>query len=318
MFGELGYFVMLHTSRSVKPELESDGNRARELGYEAGVEVGVIRCLAHGFPTPLARWHCHDEYELHLITASTGKCFVGDWIGNFEPGQFVMTGPRLPHNWISTDAPDCGIPERDLVIQFPPMPVETALQQLPDASQLSQLLERSKRGIEFFDFSAKAQTYWRRIEAGRPLMRLGIFLELLDELVHSDNYRLLSGTQIQGGGRGSENDAQINFVISRILENYADEFCVADLAEELGQSESHFSRFFKQATGNTFTDFLTRVRITHACQLLMETDRQITLICYETGFNNISNFNRRFHDIKGVTPSAFRQKMRSRFGENKH
>ncbi len=304
---------MTNTPRQPRPELEMDCYRSSKLGYEAAQEVGMIRCLAHGYPTPLARWHCHEEYELHLITASSGKCFVGDWISNFEPSQLVMTGPRLPHNWISTNVPEGGCPERDWVIQFPHHPIEATLQQLPDARFFFQLLERSKRGIEFFDFSEKMLTYWHRMKSSQQLMRYGIFLELLDELAHHNNYRLLSAVALQGGG--DESNAQVNLVINRILENPTQDFCVADLAAELDLSESHFSRFFKQATGNTFTDFLTHVRITRACQLLMETDQQVTLICYDVGFNNVSNFNRRFHEVKGMTPSEFRQQMKFRFGQ---
>ncbi len=273
--------------------------------------MGIIRCLAHGYPTPLARWHCHDEYELHLITASSGKCFVGDWIGNFEPGQLVLTGPRLPHNWVSTNPPEHGYPERDWVIQFPHDQIDTTIKQLPDARLFSQLLERSRQGIEFFDMSEMALSYWRRIKSSQPLKRYGIFLELIDELAHSDNFRLLSTSKLQGDS--SENDAQINLLINRILENPAGEFSTPELAAELHLSTSNFSRFFKKSTGNTFIKFITHIRITKACQLLMETDRKVTLIGYETGFNNISNFNRRFLEIKGVTPSYFRQQMKSRF-----
>lgn len=298
-------------NKSQQPELESESYRSAKLGYEPPHEVGIIRCLAHGYPTPLARWHCHEEYELHLITASTGKCFVGDWIGNFEPGQLVLTGPRLPHNWISTDSPESGFPERDWVIQFPHAPIEHTMKLLPDTQYLSHLLERSKRGVEFFDFGDKALEYWHRMKSSQQLMRYGIFLELLDELARTDNYRLLSSVRLQGDG--NESDAQVNLIINRILEDSSRDFSVADLATELDLSESNFSRFFKKATGNTFTEFLTQVRIARACKLLMETDRQITLIGYETGFNNISNFNRRFHDVKGMTPSQFRKKMKSRF-----
>jgi AraC-like DNA-binding protein len=87
----------------------------------------------------------------------------------------------------------------------------------------------------------------------------------------------------------------------------------ADIAAELGMSESRFSRFFHRATGNTFTDFVNRVRINRACQLLMESDRLITDICYVVGFNNIANFNRRFRDIKGMTPRDYRRQVESRF-----
>ena len=86
------------------------------------------------------------------------------------------------------------------------------------------------------------------------------------------------------------------------------------MAAELGMSESRFSRFFRRATGNTFTDFVNRVRINRACQLLMETDRPVTHICYEVGFNNVANFNRRFLEIKGMMPSEFRRQADRRFG----
>jgi AraC-like DNA-binding protein len=85
------------------------------------------------------------------------------------------------------------------------------------------------------------------------------------------------------------------------------------VAAELGMSESRFSRFFRRATGNTFTDFVNRVRVNRACQLLMETDRLVTHICYEVGFQNVANFNRRFRDIKGMTPTEFRQQADHRF-----
>lgn len=88
----------------------------------------------------------------------------------------------------------------------------------------------------------------------------------------------------------------------------------ADVAAELGMSESRFSRFFRRATGNTFTDFVNHVRINQACQLLMNSDQYITNICYAVGFNNVANFNRRFLEIKGTTPSEFRKQAESRFG----
>ena len=115
--------------RRRQPELELDASRMPSLGYEAAEDVGFIRCLDHGYPTPLARWHYHDEYELHLIVATSGKAFVGDWIGQFQPGHLVLTGPRLPHNWISLDLPDGGVRLRDRVIQFHHEPIAKACAQ---------------------------------------------------------------------------------------------------------------------------------------------------------------------------------------------
>ena len=87
----------------------------------------------------------------------------------------------------------------------------------------------------------------------------------------------------------------------------------AQVAAELGMSESRFSRFFRRSTGNTFTDFVNRVRINRACQLLMESQRAVGHICYEVGFNNLANFNRRFLEIKGMTPTEFRRQAENRF-----
>ncbi|MFM2120462.1 MAG: hypothetical protein RL722_1930 [Pseudomonadota bacterium] len=298
--------------RQLKPELEHDYARSPSLGYEQPADVGFIRCLEHGFPTPLARWHYHDEYELHLIVATSGKAFVGDWIGQFQPGHLVLTGPRLPHNWISFDLPEGGVAQRDLVIQFSHAPLEQAAEQLPELAELLPLLERARHGIEFFGLGEAAEAHWRVIKASRGLRRFGAFCSFMAELARCTDYRLLSAVQMQSMEDEGSQD-QIDLVVSRITDHLAQPLSATDIAAELGMSESRFSRFFRRATGNTFTDFVNRVRINRACQLLMESERRITDICYEVGFNNVANFNRRFLDIKGMTPSEFRKQADKRF-----
>lgn len=299
--------------RQRQPELEHDRARSPELGYEPPDAAGSIRCLAHGFPTPLARWHYHDEYELHLIVASSGKAFVGDYIGYFQPGHLVLTGPRLPHNWISLDLPEGGIEQRDLVIQFPHAPIAQAAEHLPELAELLPLLERARNGIEFFGLSDRAAGHWHKVKAARGLERLGAFCEFLGELARCTDYRLLSHAQLQSEDNDTEL-RQIDAILRRLTSDPAEPLPAAQLAAELGMSESRFSRFFRRATGNTFTDFVNQVRINRACQLLMETDRYITHICYEVGFNNVANFNRRFLDFKGMTPGEFRRQVDGRFG----
>lgn len=300
------------TPRQLRPELEHEYARSPDLGYESPTEVGFVRCLAHGFPTPLARWHYHDEYELHLITATSGKVFVGDWIGPFQPGQLVLTGPRLPHNWVSMDLPQGGVPLRDLVIQFSHEPLVRASDTIPELAEVLPLLERAKHGIEFFGLSDAAEAHWHKVKATRGLRRFTAFCEFMCDLAACTDYRLLSAVQLQSTDDDASLD-QIDAVVSRITEHLADEHSAAALAAELGMSESRFSRFFRRATGNTFTDFVNRVRISRACQLLMDSEQQVTHICYEVGFNNVANFNRRFLEIKGMTPSEFRKQSLTRF-----
>lgn len=299
--------------RQRQPELEHDFARSPSLGYEPPEETGLVRCLSHGFPTPLARWHCHDEYELHLIVATSGKAFVGDWIGPFQPGHLVLCGPRLPHNWISLDMPEEGVPERDLVVQFRHEPIAHAAEQLPELAEVMALLERSRNGVEFFGLGQQAVHHWHTIKSNHGLKRLAAFFDFMSELARCPDFRLLSSVRMQGEDDDGDAD-QVNALVTRITRDYALPLSAAEIAAELGMSESRFSRFFRRATGNTFTDFVNRIRVNRACQLLMETDRLIAHICYEVGFNNVANFNRRFLEIKGLTPSEFRREANHRFG----
>ena len=299
--------------RQRQPELEHDHARTPALGYEAPEEGGWVRCLAHGYPSPLARWHCHDEYELHLITGTSGKAFVGDWIGPFQPGHLVLCGPRLPHNWISLDAPEGGVAARDLVIQFRQEPLEQAAQSIAELAGASALLERARHGIEFFGLSQRAERHWRQVKAGHGLRRLAAFCDFLADLVECNDYRLLSSVQMRGS-QGEAEAERISRIVKRITDNLAEPISMAEVAAELGMSESRFSRYFRRSTGNSFTDFVNRVRINNACHLLMQTDHYVTDICYQVGFNNVANFNRRFLEVKGMTPSEFRRQAESRFG----
>lgn len=298
--------------RQRQPELEGAFARLPALGYEAAEDSGLVRCLAHGFPTPLARWHFHDEYELHLITCTSGKAFVGDWIGQFEPGHLVLCGPRLPHNWISLDAGE-GVPERDLVIQFDHAPLVRAARELPELGEVMALLQRARHGIEFFGLSERAHAHWHAVKSTRGLRRFGHFCAYLADLAQCSDYRLLSTVQIQGA-EGDRELEQINRIVERITGDLSASVSLSDLARELGMGESRLSRFFRRATGNSFTDFVTMVRINSACRLLMQTDHYVADICYQVGFNNLANFNRRFLELKGVTPTEFRRQAERRFG----
>ncbi|WP_414654377.1 AraC family transcriptional regulator [Ideonella sp.] len=304
-----------HLPRQRQPEFERDFTRSPALGYEAPEDVGLIRCLAHGFPTPLARWHHHDEYELHLIVATSGKAFVGDWIGPFEPGHLVLAGPRLPHNWVSTDVPEGGVALRDLVIQFPHGPIASAAEHLPELGEVLPMLERARHGIEFFGLGDVAQRQWHAMKGNRGLKRFAAFVTLLAEMARCTDYRMLSSVQMQSADDDQQLD-QINAVVQRIMADVAQPLAASEIAASLDMSESRFSRFFRRATGNTFTDFVNRVRVQRACQLLMDSDRLVTHICYEVGFNNVANFNRRFLEIKGMTPTEFRKQSDRRFGGN--
>lgn len=302
-------------AKSIQRTLQVEHNCMRDprQGFEPEGRYGFIRYLEHGVPSSLVRWHYHEEYELHLICASSGKVFVGDYIGQFAPGHLVLTGPRVPHNWVSLDTPEEGVKLRDMVIQFSHAPLEQMAASIPEVRALLPLLQRAAYGVEFFGLSEQARHRFERIRDSSGLTRFIELLTMLGELAESSNYQLLSTVPMQS----SDDDdalARISSAVNFIVQNFSSQFSMSDLAQQLGMSERMFTRFFRSATGNSFTDFVNRLRVNKACQLLMETERYVTNICYDAGFNNVANFNRRFLELKGMTPKEFRQQAAGRFG----
>jgi AraC-like DNA-binding protein len=270
----------------------------------------------HGFPCPLVRWHFHKEYELHLIVESAGKVFVGDYIGNFTPGSLFLTGPNLPHNWISQLEHDEVVAKRDMLVNFTDELFEAGHQVFTELKQLAPLLERSRHGIEFRDSRviAQAAQLMQQIADGQGLSRLGHFLILLELLAGCEHYQLLSTTT--SAQLGDDHSVErTNRAVDYIFAHYGRELCLEEVAEHLGMKPSYFSRVFKQATGRSFVEFVNRLRISKSCELLADGDRPVTEVCFESGFNNISNFNRRFQQLKGMTPSHYRRLAVQRLSE---
>ncbi|WP_296185252.1 AraC family transcriptional regulator [Pseudomonas sp. UBA1879] len=262
----------------------------------------------HGFPCPLVRWHFHKEYELHLIVASSGKVFVGDYIGNFYPGTLFLTGPNLPHNWISQVEEDEVVPKRDMLVNFTEELLESGNQVFAELKTLTPLLERAQYGIEFRDKRTirQAMKLMQKIADSNGMTRLGHFFILLELLAASDDFQLLSGTR---ASQLSDDHAveRTNKAVDYIFTHYARELTLEEVADYLGMKPTYFSRVFKQATGRTFVEFVNRLRISKSCELLADGDKPVTDVCFESGFNNISNFNRRFQQLKGMTPSHYRR-----------
>jgi AraC-like DNA-binding protein len=287
--------------------------RDPRLGFEPVESGGFIRCIEHGFPTPLARWHYHDEYELQLIVATHGRAYVGDYIGDYQPGHLVLTGPRLPHNWIATDLPPKGEQVDRLVIQFQDAPLRRGLEVFHELGDVEVLLEHARRGIEFFGISEVAREHFHRIRQSRGSRRLAEFMLLLSDLAGCTDYRLLSSAPVRTRDEDPSME-RLNKVVEYVNEHYAENIDMQAVYALTGMSQSTFSRCFSRATGSTFTDFVNRYRIGRACELLMHTDRHIAKIAFDVGFNNLANFNRRFAAVKGMTPTEFRRRGLLRYG----
>ncbi|MCP1573850.1 AraC-like DNA-binding protein [Herbaspirillum rubrisubalbicans] len=265
-----------------------------------------FRAWVHDYPHTVAKWHFHPEYEVHVITASSGKFFVGDFIGDFAPGNLVLTGPNLPHNWVSNLGAGNQVPSRDLVLQFSRAFAERVLGAIPELAPLQDLLDGAARGLQFPDALGVAITpLMQDLAQASGAKRVVWMMAVLEQLASCPQRRPLAGPGYEVHAQ-RHMSSTINQVLSYIAQNLGGNLRETDVAELAGMSVSSFTRFFKRHTGSTFIQYQNGLRLNEACELLMCTELSVTEVCYRVGFNNLSNFNRQFLAYKGMPPSRFR------------
>ncbi|MEX0310162.1 MAG: helix-turn-helix domain-containing protein [Tateyamaria sp.] len=271
-----------------------------------------IRYLEHGWPTDLCRWHSHEEYELHLIVDTHGKAFVGDYIGEFGPGALFLTGPNLPHNWITDEIGESApVPLRDMLVQFNGENIDAMKDAFPEFRALDDMLHRSVGGIEFLDFDpSAARMHFAAIRDAKGADRILKFLNLLLAVNQHPHQKRLSDHNVAFLDFQTKTSG-IADVVDHITTHFADDISVEQAADMAHMSATAFSRNFQKVTGSRFTEFVTKVRIGQACSMLQGTDEKIATICHEVGFRNLANFNRHFLKVKDMTPSAYRDLTRA-------
>lgn len=304
-------------NNSADREQDRSGKTLRvreEFDMKPDLEVVQIRegesfkAWFHGYPFHTVRWHFHPEYEIHQVVATEGRYFVGDFIGEFEPGNLVLTGPNLPHNWISDIPEGTSIPLRCRIIQFSETFIDGALNVLPELSALGHVLEQSRRGVRFSaETSRLVAPIMEEIMQAQGVRRIELFMMIAGLLSRGQGAQMLASTSYLPDPSGYMS-AGINKALAYIRENLTKPFGEADLAVIAGQSTGAFSRAFRRHTGMSLVQYVKRLRINLACQILMSDEQaSITDICFEVGFNNLSNFNRQFLAEKGMPPSQFRR-----------
>lgn len=269
-----------------------------------------IRYLEHGWPTDLCRWHAHEEYELHLIVATRGKAFVGDYIGDFKAGDLFMTGPNLPHNWVTDKVWTEAVSTRDMLVQFSHESVEKLALGFPEFSPVLGLLHLAKSGIVFEGFNPTfARGHMESIRDNNGAERILAFVRFLVRLNEHAEKKTLSLNKIIQPEGGSK-QARIAEVVDFVVKNSDEGMSLGQAADMAKMTEITFSRNFQALTGHSFVDFLNRIRIGEACGMLYASDDQIITIAQSAGFKNLANFNRHFLKVKGMTPTEYRNTAR--------
>ena len=267
-----------------------------------------FRWIEHNYPDPIARWNYHPEVEIHLIRRSTGSYIIGDQVGAFGPGHVAIVGSEVPHDWMSDLQPGEVIENRDAVIQFMPEWLSGSIRAIPELQSAAELIEQSGRGIIFSGSSAAAAA--AEIEAvgtSSGSRRMAHFFALLDILMSAPaQHRHYVAHELYNPTVGREGKAAVEAGLAYVQENLSGQIRLSEAARRAYMSEPSFSKYFKKASGMTFTDLVRRLRIANACRLLDQTDSSIADVSVAVGYHNLANFNRQFRAQVGVTPSAYR------------
>lgn len=252
-------------------------------------------------------FHFHPEIELNLVLNSSGKRIIGDSVVEYSDCDLALIGPNTPHMWT-------GIKENDnahvITIQFHEnLFSETTLNRKLIFS-IRELLERSKRGIAFSKETIEMlNPKIVKLSDSQDFNSLLNFLSILYDLSIAKNTKILASHSYVDFLSFPQSQ-RIEKANNYIKDNLHNKIQLKDVADLVNMSETAFSHYFKKCTNSSFSDYTNDLRLGLAARMLFESEQSIKEICYDCGFNNISNFNRIFKRKMGFTPSDFRDQSK--------
>jgi len=255
----------------------------------------------------LAFWHFHPELELVYVDKGKGKRHIGNHLSYFNNSQLILLGSNLPHLGFTDRLMANG---SETIVQFKPDFLGDTFFNIPEMSNITSLFERAKKGILYKPETKK--TIGPKIESLVNLdgfERISKFLEILNDLALVEDYTLLNadGFAIETDPQDS---AKIDIIFKHINSNFQEHITLEEIADKVSMTIPAFCRYFKKVTGKNFTKLVNEYRVVHATKLLSESQKSITDICFECGFNNFSHFNKLFNEFTGKSASKYRSEMK--------
>lgn len=260
-------------------------------------------------------WHYHPQLELHCVMQGEGVRFIGDNIDNFSPGEIILLGENLPHNWQSSEAYFKQQPDycfEAIVIHFLPTWLGLDFLSLSEALPLTKLYEKARHGLLIRgELSERIRPLMLEIVDAPPLERVMLLLKILNLLIQSDSIESLApGFSFY---RANEQETiRLDQVCDYTLTHYAREITLEEIAAVANLSVTSFCRYFKTMTHKTYSQFVNEIRISYACRALIEERQSIQVICFQNGFNNLSNFYRQFKKVQGLSPLEYQKSQRAK------
>ena len=253
-------------------------------------------------------WHYHPEIELVYVNGGSGKRQVGSHISYYTSGSLILIGSNLPH---------CGFTDeqtgnkKETVIQMKPDFLGTDFFEISEMKKIKRLFNRAKSGIVFIGETKKRiGDKIELIENQLPFERLLTILSILNELEEATEFKVLNAEGFSMEMQMQDND-KINMIFNYVKDNFQQQITLDEVAALVSMTIPSFCRYFKKITSKTFTKFVNEYRLVHACKLLAEKPISISEICFESGFNNFSYFNKSFHEFTGKSASQYRKELRS-------
>ena len=253
-------------------------------------------------------WHYHPEVELTLIRKGKGIRLVGDSIQPFEDGDLVLLGANIPHLWRS-DASyfdrSSGLTIEAIAIHFKADFWGNAFLGLPELSFIKKLLDSAQRGIRLLGGThERVAAKMEEIIHATGAARIERLLHILDLIATSTECELLSSTGFVQAFNANNAD-RIDQIFNYTFTHFKEPLSIEKVAAAVNLSPHSFCRYFKTRTLKTYWQFLLEIRIGYACKRLLENKQNISQIAFESGFSNLSNFNRQFKAVMGLTPQQY-------------
>lgn len=275
----------------------------QKLPLTFGSSFLIDRFESPYFETP---WHYHQEIEIVLCDGGFGKKFVGNHVSDYLEGDLAILGSNLPHWYRADDACYQHQKPASIVIHFLDDCFGKDFFELAEMVEIKRFLETAKLGIEFYgETRTKIQEKIQNLLKADKVARMLGLIEILHLMSGTKEYRYLSENAIVGVSK--KDSERMNDVFDYVLKNFKNDINLSEIANQTRFSEAAFCRYFKLRTQKTFVEFVNEIRIEYACKLLTENDLNILEICYESGFKNLSNFNRQFRKYTNNNPKTYRQ-----------
>ncbi|WP_343556365.1 AraC family transcriptional regulator [Sphingobacterium sp.] len=262
-------------------------------------------------PTFSTEFHFHKECQLTYIVQSEGKRIVGDSVDSFTSEELTFLGADLPHVWHNgKNYKDNFINSRSMALYLNIESLLVLFSELFPTQQLTDFFLRARRGMIFYGCTKlKLIALLKEIvRLDNSIKKVVKLLEILDLLSLTTEYRYLSSAGYINNYNKTDNDL-LDKIFKYIFDNYSSEISLITAANMCNMSKHSFCRFFKRRTSKTFMEFVNEVRISESCKQIAIDKFQISNIAYACGFNSLSNFNRTFKTIKGLSPTEYRRKI---------